>query len=85
LLDAQGRLVRLSCPPRHQFEPIHPGGKTNWTTRLDVGLFAHNGAWYSPPALFTVYALNGETRSYDQTGLLLGIKPSGRADHPRLK
>jgi hypothetical protein len=77
--------LRLTYPQRYQFAPVQPGGQTNWTTRLDVGLFAHNGAWYSPPAIFTVYALDGETRSYEQTGRLLGIKPSGREDHPRLK
>lgn len=86
-LDQQGRRVRirLNYPQRYQFEPIQPGGQTNWTTRLDVGLFAHNGAWFSPPAIFTVYALDAETRIYDQTGRLLGTKPSGREDHPRLK
>ena len=86
-VDAQARQVRivLNYPQRYQFEPVPPGGQTNWTTRLDVGLFAHNGTWYSPPAIFTVYALDAETRFYDVEGRLTGAKPSGRADHPRLK
>jgi hypothetical protein len=86
-VDADARSVRivLSYPQRYQFEPVQPGGQTNWTTRLDVALFASNGTWYSPPAMFTVYALDSETRFYDLTGRMLWKKPTGRPDHPRLK
>jgi len=86
-LDAEGRSTRivLSYPQRYQFEPVQPGGETNSTTRLDVGLFAHNGVSYSPPAIFTVHALDSETRFYDLTGRMLWKKPTGRGDHPRLK
>jgi hypothetical protein len=48
-------------------------------------LFAHNDAWHSPHAIFTLHALDSETHSDDSTGHLLGTKPLGREDHPRLK
>ncbi|MBC7782039.1 MAG: hypothetical protein H7125_18240 [Proteobacteria bacterium] len=86
-VDPDGRSVRIvfNYPQRYQFEPLPPGGQTNWTTRVDVGLFAHNGVAHSPPALFTVFGLDGETRFYDLTGRMLWRKPTGRPDHARLK
>jgi hypothetical protein len=35
--------------------------------------------------MVTVFALNSEVRMYDLTDRLLWRKPSGNADHPRLK
>ena len=87
-LDPAGRSVRLvlDYPQRYQYPPVRPGGETNWTTRLDIGLFANNGPWYSPPAIFTVYALDAEERAYNRAdGRLLSSRPTGRGDHPRLK
>ncbi len=86
-LDPQGRSVRVvvTYPRRFQFEPVQPGGQTNWTNRVDVGLFAFNGVHWSPPAMLTVAALDSEERFYDLTNRLLWRKPTGRADHPRLK
>jgi hypothetical protein len=86
-LDAAGRSVRvvMTWPHRFQFEPVQPGGETNWTNRIDVGLFASNGVRWSPPAMFTVFALDSELRFYDLTNRLLWRKPTGRGDHPRLK
>jgi hypothetical protein len=87
-LDEQRRSVRvtLTWPARFQIDSIQPGGQGNWTNRIDIGLFAHNGEHWSAPAMYTVHALDSEVRLYDrQTGKLLNRSPSGRPVHPRLQ
>ena len=41
--------------------------------RIDIGVFVHNGAYYSPPAFVTFYALDNEARTYRADGRPLEI------------
>ncbi|MBN1568043.1 MAG: hypothetical protein JXA73_09365 [Acidobacteria bacterium] len=34
------------------------------SNRIDIGVFVHNGAYYSPPAFVTFYTLDNEARTY---------------------
>ena len=43
------------------------------SNRVDIGVFVHNGAYYSPPAFVTVFTLDREFRTYDETGKILDI------------
>ena len=52
--------------------PVGPGNALA-SSRVDVGVFAHNGAYFSPPAFVTSFALPGEGRSYAADGRLLEI------------
>jgi len=47
-----------------------PGMETN---RVDIGVFVHNGKWYSPPAFLTFYTLDSEDRTYDADGRVVDI------------
>lgn len=43
------------------------------SNRVDIGVFVHNGVYYSPPAFLTLYSLDSEARTYDPGGRLLDI------------
>ncbi|MBN2241707.1 MAG: hypothetical protein JW793_03375 [Acidobacteria bacterium] len=47
-----------------------PGLESN---RVDIGVFVHNGIYYSPPAFITFYSLDSEARSYHSDGRPLEI------------
>lgn len=38
------------------------------SNRVDIGLFASNGAYWSPPAFLTLFGLDSECRTYDADG-----------------
>jgi hypothetical protein len=56
----------------HARRPVAPGSPLE-SNRVDIGVFVHNGAYYSPPAFLTFYSLDSEARSYDQKGLIREI------------
>ena len=43
------------------------------SSRVDIGVFVHNGAYYSPPAFITFYSLDNEARTYRTDGQPLEI------------
>jgi hypothetical protein len=43
------------------------------SNRIDIGVFVHNGAYYSPPAFVTFYTLDNEARTYGSDGRPLEI------------
>jgi hypothetical protein len=43
------------------------------SNRIDIGVFVHNGAYYSPPAFVTFYTLDNEGRTYSSDGRPLEI------------
>jgi len=47
-----------------------PGLETN---RVDIGVFVHNGKYYSPPAFLTFYAIDREARTYASDGKIVDI------------
>ncbi len=59
-LNDSGSLVRIQVD---WFEAFSVDGLVS--NRIDVALFVHNGASYSPPAIISVFRLANETRKYD--------------------
>lgn len=43
------------------------------SSRVDIGIFAHNGEYYSAPGLITVHTLDNERRTYDEQQRLVEI------------
>lgn len=52
--------------------PIAPGSAME-SNRVDIGVFAHNGEYFSAPGFITYYTLDDEGRTYDQAGKILEI------------
>ena len=62
--------LTLLHPPVLPF-PVDPEAETPlMTSRVDVGVFVHNGARWSPPAILSFYYLPNEERVYDANGRL---------------
>jgi tetratricopeptide (TPR) repeat protein len=62
-IDDNGSQVELEVDyqPRR---PIAPGSERE-SNRVDIGVFAHNGVYYSAPAFICFYTLDNEKRAYD--------------------
>jgi hypothetical protein len=56
----------------HERRPIAPGSPLE-STRVDIGVFAHNGVHYSAPAFLTFFTLDSEGRTYDDRGRIVEI------------
>ncbi|MGE3539113.1 MAG: hypothetical protein AB7N91_17000 [Candidatus Tectimicrobiota bacterium] len=52
--------------------PVSPGSRLE-SNRTDVGIFVHNGSYYSAPAFLTLFSLDSEARTYDSQGRPLEI------------
>lgn len=64
--NPQGSIVELSVPYHAQqlteWEPKIP------SSRVDIGVFVHNGTYYSAPGFVTYYSLTNEKREYLDDG-----------------
>jgi hypothetical protein len=58
--------------PYHDRRSIAPGSAMEGT-RVDIGVFVHNGTSYSAPGFVTIFYLDTEARTYNQKGHLLDI------------
>ena len=69
-LNDAGSKVELRVPYHDRFlagpVPIE-------STRVDIGCFVHNGAYWSAPAFVTFHYLDNEDRTYDEQGRLREI------------
>lgn len=63
-LNEAGSIVELLVP-YHERMPI-AGGSDMASNRVDIGAFVHNGAYYSPPAIISLFYLDNEHRIYDE-------------------
>jgi hypothetical protein len=63
-LNAEGSKVELIVP-YHERRPIAPGNERE-SNRVDIGVFVHNGTYYSAPAFISLYTLDNEKRVYDE-------------------
>ncbi|MBL9136807.1 MAG: hypothetical protein JNK85_13100 [Verrucomicrobiales bacterium] len=61
--------IRVGWPRRR---PVVDGASLE-SNRLDIGLFVHNGTWWSPPAFVTWFASDREARTVDERGRLVDI------------
>ena len=62
-LDEAGTQAELQID-YHSRRPIAPGSERE-SNRVDIGVFAHNGTYYSAPAFVCFYTLDNEKRVYD--------------------
>jgi hypothetical protein len=58
--------------PYHNRRLIAENSKLE-SNRVDIGVFVHNGSYFSPPALITFYSLDNEARTYGADGRPLEI------------
>ena len=58
--------------PYHPRQPVAQDTALE-SNRVDIGVFAHNGTYYSAPAFVTFYSFDNELRTYDDAGRLLEI------------
>jgi hypothetical protein len=58
--------------PYHERRPILPGSAME-SNRVDIGVFAHNGKYYSAPGFVTFLFLDDEARTYDEKGQVLEV------------
>jgi hypothetical protein len=56
----------------HERRPIAPGSPME-SNRVDIGVFVHNGTYYSAPAFITFCTLDREARTYGEDGRILEI------------
>ncbi|MFZ5785530.1 MAG: hypothetical protein ACOY3Y_03720, partial [Acidobacteriota bacterium] len=59
-------------------------GSTRLTNLVEVGVFVHNGVYYSAPGFVTDFTLANETRVYDAAGKLVSNTPNTSYVHPYL-
>ncbi len=58
--------------PYHPRRPIAKGSAME-SNRVDIGVFVHNGKYYSAPGFVTFFYIDSEARTYDVDGRLLEI------------
>lgn len=63
----------------HARRPIEPDSKME-SNRVDIGVFAHNGAHYSAPAFVSIVTLDHEQRDYDPAGQIRSITYTGASE-----
>ncbi len=73
--NAAGTSAELVVP-YHARRPIEPGS-TMTSSRVDIGVFAHNGVHYSAPGFITFYFPANETRVYDDQKRIVSIDYRG--------
>jgi len=70
-LNKAGSVAEIVVP-YHDRRPVTDGARLE-SNRVDVGVFVHNGAYYSAPAFITFFSLDSEARTYDKSGRVLEI------------
>lgn len=68
-MEKDGSVVELLVP-WHERRPVLPGSLLE-SNRVDIGVFAHNGAYWSAPAFVCFFYLDDEARTYDASGRIL--------------
>ena len=58
--------------PYHPRRPVTPGAALE-SNRVDIGVFVHNGTYYSAPGFITFCTLDNEARGYDEKGRILDV------------
>jgi hypothetical protein len=58
--------------PWHERRPVAAGSALE-SNRVDIGVFVHNGVYYSAPGFITVFCLDDEARTYDGDGRTIEV------------
>ena len=70
-LNEEQSMAEITVPYFDRFPvKVRPYIETN---RVDIGVFVHNGTYYSPPAFLTFYTLDREVRTYAPDGKIVDI------------
>ncbi len=80
--NEQGSIAELSVP-YHERRPIAKGSSME-SNRVDIGVFAHNGDYYSAPAFISFFYLDNEKRVYDGDHRIVSVDyvdPSVRGNY----
>lgn len=80
VLNEAGTVAELLVP-YHERRPVATGSAIG-SSRVDIGVFAHNGAHYSAPAFVSFFYLDNERRIYDDENR---IRVVDYADPDRVK
>jgi hypothetical protein len=70
-LNAQGSLVEITVGYHGRF-PITPQSAL-YSNRVDVGVFVHNGTYYSAPGFLSIFSLANEKRTYDDQQRIIEV------------
>jgi len=70
-LDAAGSTVELVVPHHDRFLNASPTPIE--TDRVDIGVFVHNGVYWSAPGFITFHHLDDEARTYGPDGKLIEV------------
>ncbi|MCL2878390.1 MAG: hypothetical protein FWF13_06385 [Acidobacteria bacterium] len=70
-LNPEQSIAEITVPHFDRF--IVDGRPGLVTNRIDIGVFVHNGTYYSPPAFLTFYMLDSEDRTYASDGKIVDI------------
>lgn len=68
--------IVLQYHPRFPIEPDSP----ITSTRVDIGVFAHNGHYFSAPGFVSFFYLDNELRTYHSDGRILSVDYAGARD-----
>ncbi len=66
----------------HESHPV-PGSPELMSNRVDVGVFAFNGDWYSAPGFVTSFSLRNEKRNYDASQRIRSIDYAAPGSSPK--
>ena len=83
LLNKAGSVAELTVP-YHRRRPISKGSAMT-SNRVDIGVFVHNGTYYSAPGFVTFFSLDSEARTYDKDGRLLEIAYGAGSSYLRIE
>jgi YD repeat-containing protein len=69
--NEEGSVVELIVP-YHRRQPVSSESKME-SNRVDIGVFAHNGHYWSAPAFVSFFYLDNEQREYDAEGRIQSV------------
>jgi len=72
-LNESGTLAEIVVPYTPRFTVAGEEKIKLETNRIDIGVFAHNGVYWSAPAFVTFYSLDDEERTYDAQGRIQSV------------
>lgn len=75
--DSQARRIRVGY---HSRFPIQRGSSME-SSRVDIGVFAHNGHYYSAPSIISFYFPDNEVRVYDDQQRILSVDYRSASDN----
>ncbi len=70
-LNESGSVAELLIP--HHARQAVPGSKDMESNRVDIGVFVHNGDYYSAPGFVSLYYLDNELRTYDEQHRIVAV------------